>query len=55
LGDFHFTNASIAACRVAYGTAPGINCAPTTNEGVGSMGKGEAIAAWAVVTLEEKG
>lgn len=26
----------------------------TTNEGVGSLGKGEAIAAYAVVTLEEK-
>ena len=26
----------------------------TTNEGVGSLGKGDAIAAYAVVTLEEK-
>lgn len=26
----------------------------TTNEGVGSIGKGEAIAAWSVVTLVEK-
>ncbi len=31
-----------------------INIKATTNEGVGSLGKGEAIAAHAVVTLEEK-
>ena len=31
-----------------------INIKATTNEGVGSIGKGEAIAAYAVVTLEEK-
>jgi len=31
-----------------------INIKATTNEGVGSIGKGEAIAAWAVVTLAEK-
>jgi len=31
-----------------------INIKATTNEGVGSIGKGEAIAAWAVVTLIEK-
>ena len=32
-----------------------VNIKATTNEGVGSIGKGEAIAAYAVVTLEEKG
>jgi 2-C-methyl-D-erythritol 2,4-cyclodiphosphate synthase len=31
-----------------------INIKATTNEGVGSLGKGDAIAAYAVVTLEEK-
>lgn len=31
-----------------------VNIKATTNEGVGSIGKGEAIAAYAVVTLEEK-
>lgn len=31
-----------------------VNIKATTNEGVGSLGKGEAIAAYAVVTLEEK-
>lgn len=31
-----------------------INIKATTNEGVGSLGKGEAIAAYAVVSLEEK-
>ena len=31
-----------------------INIKATTNEGVGSIGKGEAIAAYAVVTLEER-
>jgi 2-C-methyl-D-erythritol 2,4-cyclodiphosphate synthase len=31
-----------------------INIKATTNEGVGSIGKGDAIAAFAVVTLEEK-
>lgn len=31
-----------------------INIKATTNEGVGSIGKGDAIAAWAIVTLEEK-
>ena len=30
-----------------------INIKATTNEGVGSIGKGEAIAAYAVVTLDE--
>lgn len=32
-----------------------VNIKATTNEGVGSIGKGEAIAAYAVVMLEEKG
>jgi len=31
-----------------------INIKATTNEGVGSIGRGDAIAAFAVVTLEEK-
>ncbi len=31
-----------------------VNIKATTNEGVGSLGKGEAIAAYAVVALEEK-
>ncbi|MBN1527055.1 MAG: 2-C-methyl-D-erythritol 2,4-cyclodiphosphate synthase [Candidatus Omnitrophica bacterium] len=31
-----------------------INIKATTNEGVGSLGKGDAIAAYAVVSLEEK-
>ena len=31
-----------------------VNIKATTNEGVGSIGKGDAIAAFAVVTLEEK-
>ena len=31
-----------------------INIKATTNEGVGSLGKGDAIAAYAVATLEEK-
>ncbi len=31
-----------------------INVKATTNEGVGSIGKGDAIAAYAVVTLESK-
>jgi 2-C-methyl-D-erythritol 2,4-cyclodiphosphate synthase len=31
-----------------------INIKATTNEGVGSIGRGDAIAAYAVVTLEEK-
>lgn len=31
-----------------------INIKATTNEGVGALGKGDAIAAYAVVTLEEK-
>ena len=31
-----------------------LNIKATTNEGVGSIGRGEAIAAYAVVTLEEK-
>lgn len=31
-----------------------INIKATTNEGVGSIGKGDAIAAYAVVTLEER-
>jgi 2-C-methyl-D-erythritol 2,4-cyclodiphosphate synthase len=31
-----------------------INIKATTNEGVGSMGKGDAIAAYAVVILEDK-
>ena len=30
-----------------------VNIKATTNEGVGSIGKGEAIAAYAVVTLDE--
>lgn len=30
-----------------------VNIKATTNEGVGSIGKGEAIAAYAVVTLQE--
>jgi 2-C-methyl-D-erythritol 2,4-cyclodiphosphate synthase len=32
-----------------------INVKATTNEGVGSIGRGDAIAAYAVVLLEEKG
>ena len=32
-----------------------INVKATTNEGVGSIGKGDAIAAHAVVLLEEQG
>jgi len=32
-----------------------VNIKATTNEGVGSLGKSEAIAAYAAVTLEEKG
>jgi len=31
-----------------------VNIKATTNEGVGSLGKGEAIAAYAVVSLEER-
>lgn len=31
-----------------------VNIKATTNEGVGSIGKGDAIAAYAVVTLREK-
>lgn len=31
-----------------------INIKATTNEGVGSIGRGDAIAAYAVVTLEDK-
>lgn len=31
-----------------------VNIKATTNEGVGSLGKGDAIAAYAVVLLEEK-
>jgi 2-C-methyl-D-erythritol 2,4-cyclodiphosphate synthase len=31
-----------------------VNIKATTNEGVGALGKGDAIAAYAVVTLEEK-
>ena len=31
-----------------------VNIKATTNEGVGSLGKGEAIAAYAVVSLGEK-
>lgn len=31
-----------------------INIKATTNEGVGSLGRGDAIAAYAVVTLEER-
>jgi 2-C-methyl-D-erythritol 2,4-cyclodiphosphate synthase len=31
-----------------------VNIKATTNEGVGSIGRGDAIAAYAVVTLEEK-
>jgi len=31
-----------------------VNIKATTNEGVGSIGKGDAIAAYAVVTLDEK-
>jgi len=31
-----------------------VNIKATTNEGVGSLGKGEAIAAYAAVSLEEK-
>lgn len=31
-----------------------INIKATTNEGVGSIGRGEAIAAYAVVTVEER-
>lgn len=31
-----------------------VNVKATTNEGVGSLGKGEAIAAYAVAALEEK-
>ena len=31
-----------------------VNIKATTNEGVGSLGKGEAIAAYAVAALEEK-
>ena len=31
-----------------------VNIKATTNEGVGSLGKGEAIAAYAVVALEER-
>lgn len=33
----------------------GINIKATTNEGVGAIGKGDAIAAYAVATLENKG
>ncbi len=32
-----------------------VNIKATTNEGVGALGRGDAIAAYAVVTLEEKG
>ena len=31
-----------------------VNVKATTNEGVGSIGKGDAIAAYAVATLNEK-
>jgi len=31
-----------------------INIKATTNEGVGAIGRGDAIAAYAVVALEEK-
>lgn len=41
----------IEALKVAKGC---VNMKATTNEGVGSIGRGDAIAAYAVVTLIEK-
>lgn len=35
-------------------TGDRVNIKATTNEGVGAIGRGDAIAAYAVVTLEEK-
>lgn len=51
---FPFKDKMIGAIAGILGIAKEmINLKATTNEGVGSIGKGEAIAAWAVVTLEE--
>ena len=43
-----------ALSKVLGVTKDRVNIKATTVEGVGSIGKGEAIAAYAVVTLEEK-
>jgi 2-C-methyl-D-erythritol 2,4-cyclodiphosphate synthase len=44
-----------AISKVTGLSAEDISIKATTNEGVGSIGKGEAIASFAVVTLRKKG
>jgi len=53
---FPFKDKIVQALSEAVGIGKDrINIKATTNEGVGSLGKGDAIAAYAVVSLEEKG
>ena len=52
---YPFRDEMVEALSKALGvTKDRVNIKATTVEGVGSIGKGEAIAAYAVVTLEEK-
>lgn len=52
---YPFKDRMLDAISAVLGAAKDrINIKATTNESVGSIGKGDAIAAWAVVTLEEK-
>lgn len=52
---YPFKNQMVEAMAGALGIDKAqVNIKATTNEGVGSIGKGDAIAAYAVVMLEEK-
>ena len=52
---YPFKDKMISAIAGILGIDSGkINIKATTNEGVGSIGRGDAIAVYAVVTLEEK-
>jgi len=52
---YPFRDKMIEAIAAALGIDKSkVNIKATTNEGVGSLGKGDAIAAYAVATLEER-
>lgn len=52
---YPFKDRMLDAISAVLGVAKDrINIKATTNESVGSIGKGDAIASWAVVTLEKK-
>jgi 2-C-methyl-D-erythritol 2,4-cyclodiphosphate synthase len=52
---YPFKAGMVRSIAALAGVAEGaVNIKATTNEGVGSLGRGEAIAAYAVVSLEKK-